>query len=639
MQVMFVVLVALSRFITSDSAYRMLAVYGEPLEEEQESRRYQTQLLYPSAVEEYDYTILDPYHVHGSPYGGFSRASTSRLAQLPLILPTGSLAAPSTGSSENDFGVVYTHVRDFQGRLFACRVYLEDELTLESMEASMFEAPILRKPASEGEPKAENQDKNDAVAGPQDEQQQPRLSETVGAVDGIKSIDIAELAVKGAKLTRLLKQIQQQWNGLCGQLHTGWWSYEWCFMQEVTQFHIEISAAESGDSSRTGAAMQFSITDQTSLGKYTSRSIFAAEDDIQAHLPENQFMSPGQKEMARIVDEHQGGSICPETGEQRRSYVHLQCCSDKVMNTKKPGMLHRGGEPATETGVALVDISEPPDTVCVYNVTVCVAMLCEEPEAQSDSAASVSGKPAKNPNPFDKNSISGILHDALDVCINSATGGWWMYEFCHGKSIKQYHESTTSYRTESGAIFTAKHNEAEHVLGKYQGSIWDAVAMENEWQHVVNVTSDEVHGTIASISSESSPFAQQKEGAASLSKTMTYVEIEYSGGDVCDDETVTDSAVVGGGTSHQHQAPDDSGDSEGSSTGAGKRKNVVARSSSVRYFCGDQFALEVNEDRTCHYVVSVTVPALCHHALFNVPVAKRQIIKCLPVEETEFNLF
>jgi hypothetical protein len=87
---------------------------------------------------EYDGNILDPFHLHGSPFGGFSRATKSRLASLPLYLPDISEEALTTENA------MYFEVRDEQGRPFACRVYNEDELEPDSLDESMFDAPRRR---------------------------------------------------------------------------------------------------------------------------------------------------------------------------------------------------------------------------------------------------------------------------------------------------------------------------------------------------------------------------------------------------------------------------------------------------------------------------------------------------------------
>ena len=61
--------------------------------------------------DEYDFAVLDPDTVYGSPYGGFSRATASRLASLPLKLP-------NVPEELREFEPVYTQVRDYQGRPF-----------------------------------------------------------------------------------------------------------------------------------------------------------------------------------------------------------------------------------------------------------------------------------------------------------------------------------------------------------------------------------------------------------------------------------------------------------------------------------------------------------------------------------------
>jgi hypothetical protein len=92
---------------------------------------------FDDAIVEYDFTILDPHHAFGAPYGGFLRATRSRLAALPLHLPHTVLEHPPDEAR-------HFQVRDESGRLFACRVYHEDELDPESLGESMFDSPKLR---------------------------------------------------------------------------------------------------------------------------------------------------------------------------------------------------------------------------------------------------------------------------------------------------------------------------------------------------------------------------------------------------------------------------------------------------------------------------------------------------------------
>lgn len=81
--------------------------------------------------------------------------------------------------------------------------------------------------------------------------------------------------------------------------------------------------------------------------------------------------------------------------------------------------------------------------------------------------------------------------------------------------------------------------------------------------------------------------------------------IEYANGDLCDNspEDVRDQTLT-----------------------------QVARSTTVKYSCGKNYDLaRIEEDKTCHYVFYVTIPDLCRHPWFHIPVRKEQIIKCLPV--------
>jgi hypothetical protein len=95
--------------------------------------------LFPP-VHEYDALAIDPISMFGSPLGGFSRATAARLGSIPLHLPLVSLEAPPDDPA-------YLQVRDEAGRLFACRVYHQDELEPSSWNDGLFDAPRLVQPA------------------------------------------------------------------------------------------------------------------------------------------------------------------------------------------------------------------------------------------------------------------------------------------------------------------------------------------------------------------------------------------------------------------------------------------------------------------------------------------------------------
>jgi Glucosidase II beta subunit-like protein len=131
-------------------------------------------------------------------------------------------------------------------------------------------------------------------------------------------------------------------------------------------------------------------------------------------------------------------------------------------------------------------------------------------------------------------------------------------------------------------------------LGVYQPDAVESYPNHDEWMHVVNATAD-----------------RRGRGGGS----GTYFEMEYTSGDVCDHSDVTDAAIIAGGTA------------------GGAAGGVIARASTVRFFCGKTYQLAVSEDSTCHYIVEVTIPALCNHTVFKEPIMKKQVVKCLPVNE------
>jgi Glucosidase II beta subunit-like protein len=601
----------------------------------------------------YDPFVFDPYHVHGAPYGGYSRSVQSRLAALPLHLPEiledDRLTLPSKP--------IYFEARDDFGRLFACRLYHEDELMPESLYDSMFSAPILRNKTHETEPNhAKNEeefrngrgDGNSGYIPSVDQLRNVELSkENDGTAPGDKSITSQPITghlgssthneggvsattdgiphvtesklqsstvTKGTKseiapsaepmvLQHATKSTQrnemttskiemrlEELKSICGQIHKGWWSYEWCYGESITQFHIEYNV-------ETNTIQVESVLD---MGRYETRNISL---DIEA-LPPNEY-AEDTPELARVTDVYSGGNVCDENGEARAVHVHMICCSDSIAQQHN-GMLHKQGNPVASNIAVFVDIEEDEDVLCLYNATVCTPLLCDSEDVEADISDDTpkyrvltQSAPSGDDSVLIKENepIREILDRVLSMlCLQTNNGGWWTYEICYKQSIRQFHEAIGSKRNSAGANILAKVIETEHILGLYDATTEHTEISDlEEWRLVVNVTS---------VGMSSGSWGEGN-GA--------YYEIEYTGGEVCDHTDVTDSAVVAGST-----------------TGVG---GIVARSSSVRYFCGEMYDISVHEDSTCHYIVQVKVPALCHHRLFRAPSAKKQVIKCLRIEE------
>jgi hypothetical protein len=574
--------------------------------------------LFPSN-DEYDSRILDPGTIYGSPYGGFSRATRSRLAALPLRLPDVAIMEDSSdgnvdGTAENgeeaDGKIEYFETSDGIGRGYICRVYHEDSLDPASLGDSLFDAPVLSDSSAEEKRKLEKDIENEDVYYEEDDEEDDSLHHISGTTEDEKQHHQDVLLME---TSRRLKKLE----GVCSQIHLGWWSYEWCYDQSVTQFHIHVDSASSG----------LELRDVTSLGKFSKRKY-----DVDLNV-DNPDLSPavnkyaeGEPELSRVTDTYSDGDICDSTGQPRRTTVKYFCCSERLMDKNK-GPVLRHGNPLASKIAAIVNLLEDPEAPCVYTINVCTPLLCQDVKGGDDDGLlfdieSESLLPTKNRKKHikrddktssqrshykvkDNESIREVLDRVIGKsCIQSTTTGWWSYEYCHRKHVRQFHESI-SINIETGMATSG--TEDVYMLGFFDEKL-DNYGDEDEWKYVANTTLSPGGGAIDAAGS-SNAEGNGKEGSLTVA---AYFSAEYTGGDVCDDSDVTDSAVKAGGFS----------------------SHVIERASSVRYSCGPSFDIYVKEDHTCHYIVEVSVPPLCDHPMFKAPVAKKRVVKCVSLEDS-----
>jgi hypothetical protein len=534
------------------------------------------QILFPPN-DEYDHKILDPNTIYGSPYGGFARATRSRLAKLPLVLPV--------ASSETE----YLTVTDGEGRRFVCRTYSEDLIDKKSMNDSLFDRVVYKPPDPE-----EKKD-DDAVVTP------PQITE----LSDFDRIRIARENILSA---------MQSLNGVCTQLHQGWWSYEWCAEKHIRQFHIEMDGPDS----------QLKMQSISSLGSFRSRNVEVAEQVVERRArqkaqrlpseseqePEpdyddliDQVMEPllgGQKEVGRVIDRYESGVYCDTIRKPRTTKVEYRCCSPDQMQKLKPFIIYKGTPIASDIA-AIAKLDEP--STCQYHALICTPILCEGlaelykqgPVVDNNTNKKTAKKntpPAKSKTKKDNESIREIIDRTLDgICLlSSHANHYWIYELCHGEHARQFHEVQV---VDLVTGLTNRETEVEYLLGNYDEEALESFDRKDEIKYVVNVTELD-KPTLARTQANS---VNRANGA--------YFYQEYTGGQICDGND-----------------PDV------------KDKGGVPRSVTVRYFCGPDYQLSnVNEDETCHYIMDITLPDLCEHPLFMKPLDKKQIIKCLPIKE------
>jgi len=312
-----------------------------------------------------------------------------------------------------------------------------------------------------------------------------------------------------------------------------------------------------------------------------------------------------------------------------------------------------------------VDIEE--SRICRYEAQICTPLLCADslkensqsvdrdriyvqdstPPTSADSSftnynnnnhdtSSTQGYPTTNKIIKKDDSIRDILRWTLgNRCLYKIVG-WWSYEFCHGKQLLQYHETTKMDRS-SGFMTIIK--ESGHSLGRYNSEVLEGFPKVDEAKYIAWPVSKRENQlmTPERSSHKASSSSSQREDNSKNEKENDFLKMqrlirqkamemdittdlegsgsgavfvqEYFHGDFCENPEVTESFF--GGT-----------------------EGGIERSTTVRFTCGNSLEfLKVNEDSTCHYIIDITLPELCQHHLFMAPVVKTKVVKCLLVEE------
>jgi len=611
--------------------------------------------------DEYNMMALEPETPFGTPYGGFSRATASRLAALPLKLPSISKEVQG-GIDGTAFEPMYMTVRDNIGRQYACRVYHEDELDSSSLSDSMFDTPRLKKKSknndpsssSEKETKRENEgmeehvpvdaSKDDELLTKSDLLESRETDAAEPASDtSSSSLKLSEMGFDPIMLGHLIHRRLTKLSGLCAQLHpSSWWSYEWCHQEAIKQFHVKVTKNSNG------MIKKFEIEHVTNLGSFSGRRIEVAtndDDEVDSDKGHSKDLTLGRKEIGRVIDTFVGGDACPETGKPRVTEATFRCCSKRHIARNKGGVLKNGDQVDTDI-ISVFEATEDENLVCHYNITLCTPLLCddyddgdgtgndaskskEEKSSAFSALDAVFGKRNADrkkinleldPEEAEKMSVVEILERTFgkpgDFCMRSQTAGWWAYEFCPGEYVRQYHEEEVNLIERITGVSVSQEDTTsdvtEHILGRFIPEDHEGVTKENEWEHVVNATSSAGPNSKSHLKSfnqnHKKNHKSQSGPSTSAGGNGAYYFQEYSKGDICDHEDVTDSAIKAG------------------EFGEGG----IERAITVRYSCKDVLSISVKEDSTCHYIVDITVPTLCHHPLFKAPISKRQIVKCLP---------
>lgn len=681
--------------------------------------------LFPPSHDEYDQTIFDPRSMFGAPYGGYGRATRSRLAALPLRLVGGAgfdlLPPVSPGdkseedndaedgvgasSSEGDVSdgrpaqeVPYFQLSDGQGRRFVCRPYHEDELEPESVMSSMFDAPILREDPLAALEDGEDDDEDlhataaasgraaasaageyvhqdnripasqlghtrQASAAASQQQQVDHISARGGAQasqqQGQRGQDVQTppppqkqknpvVPIHASDIANQLSKL----DGVCAQIHMGWWSYEWCHETAVSQFHVKVLDERELKKAGPGpAARKFEIESVTNLGKFRNRVVRV--DDGRGGMPHKRSAAAtpgaeggrGLSGSIVVTDTFSDGDWCEEAGVHRVTELEMRCCKDSDLKVLKQVTAEAKRDVNIDGPQAMfLSVFEPAGQTCQYRAKVCSPLLCPEAFQQhegdssgtkagvlegddgsvTEGSAEVTGtnevmdevRPTVNeahgpsstqqlhekPARKRKESIRDILERTLGNHCLQRNAGWWTYELCHTRHVREFHGAN---KIDMVTGVSRQVVEEENMLGHYDVDVLEGYPDEDEVNYVINATDSDMGPKKRKFGKPASSPSPDAGGNGAV-----FVQ-EYLHGDVCEDPDVTDSVVKAGGIV-------DGG---------------IQRATTVRFSCGKNYELvKVNEDSTCHYVFDVTVPALCKHPLFKAPVVKTQVVKCLAID-------
>jgi len=400
--------------------------------------------------------ILDPEHPYGSPYGGFSRATSSRLSSLPLLLP-------NVGENKDVFQPFFTRVSDASGQSYVCRAYHEDELDPTTLEDGMFVPPVFRKEnevdddnsrdsVHESSKVDETSSKDDEVSSKDETSSSSSTSSenTEPFQDGDKetttttssTVDSPEeddSAIRDQMALDSLSQLE----GMCAQSYQGYWSYEWCMDGTVTQFHIRHEISEERERG-------YSIESLTNLGEFRKRRATVLARPPGGSSTSAEISEDGTATVTTTVQKgsrifvssiHDDGDMCPEIGRPRSTEAILMCCPSEKSSGRKHAVLYNGKPMETDL-LYVQDVSE--STTCRYTITLCTPLLCTDNSVSAGGEGSDTTSPStigrtigdKTTQPKEIENIQDLsVSEVIDIvfprdkkssCIILGDGSWYV---------------------------------------------------------------------------------------------------------------------------------------------------------------------------------------------------------------------
>ncbi len=484
--------------------------------------------------------------------------------------------------------------------------------------------------------------------------------------------------------TKLIAKALDELKDRCAQLHSGWWSYEWCHAKEVKQFHIQMQSNTMDDVVNVHDLMpEFVVQSISTVGKYKKRKIVVELSDPKFYDGADDGTNESESDDATSTDAADDGNVDSDdsTSEsESEAAVSTDTNSDESVSGSESGT-----DAATDGGTSKsihkdIDVDLEMESITVVETYVdgeyCEEIkakrsvevhlkCCSDDEVQNYLQIENGGMSnMNNGNKFSLESSEEPLAILLSVredstCSYTATVctnvlcDEWIYAEDDSESFDPLTGDNAPDNTFSrrGGIEFRRDDSIRYILDR---TLEDTCLRRNEgwwtfsychkssaYQYHENADIDLTKGTMKTTIEAKNILGKYEAKNDNFPDEDEVKHIVFPNSDDEAGSSSTQARNVGVNSPYYTQEffHGDICEGEDVIDSAIKGGNVieggvgVERSSIIRFFCGNTRELvRVDEDHTCHYIIDITVPELCLQKYFEIPHIKKHAVKCLPVD-------
>jgi len=298
-----------------------------------------------------------------------------------------------------------------------------------------------------------------------------------------------------------------------------------------------------------------------------------------------------------------GGQHCDETGAKRQTQVRFLCCPKKIPGTGGDRVAPKAGPLAIQAVEEL--------RLCHYLISICVPALCYQDHSSTSSSPAAAS--SAGPTAVDTSGAKHALVIRVDAGVQTSAlkgqcwlrhEGWWTYEICYGRHVRQFHIKVVKTGKGHKQVL-----EQEYLLGsanttQIKPSVTDATGRKSAG---IVAPSQIIGGLVVAATD----LTEATEAAAVLDEDGIPVNGLYVMMDNPGRTTLRQYLRHGNACRTDMDSADGSG------------REILNRSTQIQYVCDDDEAaagiISIAETHTCSYLAIVHLPVLCTHPSFHVP--------------------